>query len=192
MKYLTKQLLDAHHIPTAPWKVVWRDHIEFPTHLQTPLVCKHVDKQKGIGFEKNIMNLEDLERYYKKYPLEERILMEETLVGKEYRVLLIGRKVFSVLERQWQKDKKTVIEVFEQMTPEVTSFFEHIATVFKADILAIDVLMEDISIVPEIHKHHGILELNSAPSLYRHYHPDLGVGKNPATAIFDLLVRQYS
>ncbi|MFN7161134.1 MAG: RimK family alpha-L-glutamate ligase [Candidatus Gracilibacteria bacterium] len=186
MKYITKQILDEHHIPTAPWKVIWRDKIEFPSHLSGPLICKPVDKQKSRGLMKNVTDLEGVQKYFSKFPEEYRILAEETLKGKEYRILLIERKVLGVIEKRKENGTKIKVDVTAQMTREVEIFFENIAHIFRADVLGIDIIMEDISKVPQIKNHHGIVELNSAPGFHPKAFPE--IAERAAKAVFDLIL----
>ncbi len=109
-KYFLRQLLKDKQLPTprtitlrrpSAWKSV------LTSSLQFPLVVKPVDASHAHGASLNITTSQELQQavtrafaYIKKNQRKRRVLIEEYFVGQDLRLLVVGRKVVSVVKRE--------------------------------------------------------------------------------------------
>ncbi len=114
-KQITKNILEKAGLKVAKGLMLDNyDQIESALdkgRIKFPLVVKPVDATRGAGVTANIKNKEALkeavnevkkvwENWKKEKKLMKKILIEEFFVGRDYRFLVLDRKVLGVVERE--------------------------------------------------------------------------------------------
>lgn len=102
-KQLTKRLLSQAGIPVPRGAKVRREDAALAAFadLGAPVVIKPSDGHKGRGVSMNLRAPEEVLKAFeaaKRY--SDTVLVEEQLLGRDYRVLVVGGEVFAAAERQ--------------------------------------------------------------------------------------------
>ncbi len=97
-KFVSKQLLEYLEIQTAKSIMLTADTIYKTADLQFPIVLKPLDRFGGAGVVTNIQSQDEVQKYFDTFHFDE-VLAEETLIGKDYRVLLINNRFIAACER---------------------------------------------------------------------------------------------
>ncbi|MFP4660618.1 MAG: cyanophycin synthetase [Halanaerobiales bacterium] len=70
-------------------------------HLETPLVVKPFNCNHGKGVSLNINNWYELKKaFYRARKYSRKIIVEEYIVGKDYRLLVVGNRMIAAAERK--------------------------------------------------------------------------------------------
>lgn len=100
-----------------------------------------------------------------------------------------GERVF-IQEDSFLKLGGDLVEVTSRVHPQNLSLFRKVARLFKADILGIDFLGEDIAL-PWEKQACGVLEANSLPCIEMHHFPNFGKSRNPARSLLKITKKRY-
>lgn len=98
-KYLSKIILDRNKIPTAPWVKVNRSTIDRASTLQFPVVIKPTYLYGGMGVVVGVQSVEEIRNYLEENPQYSEVLIEETLIGPDIRILIVQGKFFAAVSR---------------------------------------------------------------------------------------------
>jgi cyanophycin synthetase len=101
-KEFTKLLLRQVSIPVPRGEVVLteEDAVEALDHIGVPCVVKPLDGRQGRGVSLNISTPEQMKQAFQvAREFSEKVLVEELFVGKNYRVLVVGRRMVAASER---------------------------------------------------------------------------------------------
>ena len=104
-KFLTKRILRSHKIPVPKSWLVRTPREARKTILRKNLFPCVLKPVKGAHGNKVFANIESLEEFNEVLPLvftrpgKKNVLIEEFIKGKDYRLLVVGKKVSAVMER---------------------------------------------------------------------------------------------
>lgn len=101
-KEFTKTLLEQASIPVPRGEIVQTEEeaIEALVDIGVPVVVKPLDGRQGLGVSLNISTPEQMAHAFQfAREFSKNVLVEELLVGKNYRVLVIGGRVVAASER---------------------------------------------------------------------------------------------
>jgi cyanophycin synthetase len=101
-KSLSKKLLETMGVPVPKGYKIYKEHeIEYAVNsIGFPVAVKPLDSNHGKGITANITTIEDAKKAFesaKKY--SKAIIIEKSLVGKDFRALVINNKLVAVAER---------------------------------------------------------------------------------------------
>lgn len=101
-KALTKELLDESGIPVpfGGLASTAQEALEIAAEIGKPVVIKPYDGSKGQGVSIGITDIASLEEAFNlARQFSEKVIVEEHIKGRQYRVLVVGGKVVAVAER---------------------------------------------------------------------------------------------
>lgn len=98
-KYLSKIILNRNKIPTAPWVKVNRSTIDQALKLTFPVVIKPTYLYGGMGVVVGVKSIEEIRNYLEENPQYSEVLIEETLIGPDIRILIVQGKFFAAVSR---------------------------------------------------------------------------------------------
>lgn len=101
-KFLTKQLLEEHSIPVPGGRIVRsvEEAIAALEELRVPLAVKPYDGRQGKGVSLNITtHREVVEAFRVAREYSREVLVEETLQGRDFRVLVVDGRMIAAAER---------------------------------------------------------------------------------------------
>ena len=159
-KQLTKTLLDQAGVPVPGGSTVatLAEALRVARRMKGPVVVKPLDANQGKGVTVNCATPEEVERAYdfaRQYG--RRIIVEEHLQGRDYRVLVTGRKVSAA---SWRRPPHVVgdgvstvraLVELENANPARGAGHTNILTKIPLDDVALDVLAKqgyDLDAVP--------------------------------------------
>lgn len=131
-KPLVNELLVNHGFPVPKqWCVSGHAELAYiEKELSYPLVVKPANCDKGVGVMTKIRNISELSEAVKKCrKLSKKIVIEKTLLGREYRVTVAGSKVLGVVERQFPSvvgdGQKTIQNLVDKINLDREDDFEN-------------------------------------------------------------------
>ena len=101
-KCLAKELLERVGIPTPKGEVVRSEHqaVAAADRLGVPVVVKPCDGNQGKGVSLNLYNpVELIEAYHLALQYSQRVMVEEYIPGRHYRLLVVGGKMIAAARR---------------------------------------------------------------------------------------------
>ena len=99
-KYYTSDLLNKNNIPVPKFMLYNTNNKIMNNHnLEYPIVVKTLSGTGGIGVIMNNNNIHDLEKSLNKSNSYDKLLIEEQLVGNDYRLLVYNNEIIDVLLR---------------------------------------------------------------------------------------------
>lgn len=101
-KQLTKSILSEHHIPVPYGKVVYSEisAVIAAKQIGLPVVIKPFNANQGKGVFLNLTSEKDIKVAFREASkFSNGIIVEKFIVGKDYRILVVGDKVSAVSER---------------------------------------------------------------------------------------------
>ena len=102
-KYLTKQILKEHDIPITDGDIAHNEDyaVKIFNRMGGPVAVKPYDGNQGKGVVLNINDEKQLRSAFKiALEYSKGVLVERYILGKDYRVLVVGDKVSAVAERR--------------------------------------------------------------------------------------------
>lgn len=99
-KLLTKQVLLNFQFPTAKGMLLTRESINDVTQLTFPIVLKPLNLSGGVGISIDVRTLEEVQTYFDLHPTYTQVLAEQSLKGKDTRVLIVRGKFFAACQRE--------------------------------------------------------------------------------------------
>jgi len=101
-KEFTKSILEQASIPVPNGEIVQNeeDAIKALSEIGVPCVVKPLDGRQGLGVSLNISTPEQMKHAFEAaHEYSRNVLVEELLVGRNYRVLVIGGRMIAASER---------------------------------------------------------------------------------------------
>lgn len=160
-KNRTKAVLAAAHVPVPQGHVITlsEDMIKIMQRLRGPYAVKPLDSHHGQGVTLNLHSLEEMQSAFqiaKKF--SSSVLVEEMCEGKDYRVLVVDRKVVAVAERTAPSikgdGKSSILQLIEKLNQDPLRGDGHCSVLSR--IVIEDALLETL-------QRQG-LDLNSVPA----------------------------
>lgn len=136
----------------------------------------NLDPRRGEGRE-NILTKINLDETTAKI-LNELGFTTETVLEKGYKLVLKNTINLSA--------GGTSIDVTDIVHPQTRFIAERVARLFHLDVCGVDMVMERVDF-PFTEKNGAIIGVNATPSLRMHLKPSVGVGRNVAKNIIDML-----
>jgi cyanophycin synthetase len=102
-KQLAKQLLKENGVPVPNGGAVTSEHeaVALAEELGYPVVVKPMDANQGKGVTVNITEVGQVKEAYRRASyFAPSVLVEKHIIGKDYRILVVGNKVSAVAERK--------------------------------------------------------------------------------------------
>lgn len=102
-KNLTKEILSYGGIPVPPGRIAYTEEaaVLYARHLGYPVVIKPHDANQGKGVTLNITcDAEVVTAFREAVKFSRAAIVEKYIMGKDYRVLVVGGKVVAVAERR--------------------------------------------------------------------------------------------
>lgn len=97
-KIATKELLDAIHLPTAPWAKITRSNREFPSHLHFPVMLKAPCEGSTVGILKVNSITEWQDAVEAEFKYADELLVEEFVKGVEITVPVLNADALGAIE----------------------------------------------------------------------------------------------
>ncbi len=179
--------IDSYYSPTGQY----HQDTEILKQIGFPLIYKHthgeyrIEKIDGEDkFKKNIFlanNSEELEQLVKSQPNPEKFFIQKFVnIGEDYRAIMVGGKYLSGWKRKATGSFLTVsrgeYSLYDKPTPEFLELVEKIASIFRADYCAIDIIYID--------KKPYVLEINMDPG-FKSFETKINAGVDVAGAIIE-------
>lgn len=101
-KQLTKSILSEHHIPVPYGKVVYSEisAVIVARQIGLPVVLKPFNANQGKGVFLNLNTEQEIKNAFREASkFSNGIIVEKFILGKDYRILVVGDKVCAVSER---------------------------------------------------------------------------------------------
>jgi cyanophycin synthetase len=119
-KALTKLMLEQASIPVPRSITVetWTEAVDALARVGAPVVVKPLDGRQGQGVSLNLHTPEEVvEAFHIAQKFSEQVLVEELLVGRNYRVLCVDHRVVAASERHpahvFGDGRHTILELIE-------------------------------------------------------------------------------
>ena len=144
--------------------------------IQELIDTTNTDPLRGYGHE-NVLTQIDVDAQTERLIAEKNYTLE-TVLEKDERLFLKTTANLST--------GGTAIDRTDEIHPENTFLFERIAKIVGLDIAGIDIIAPNVS-EPLSENGGGIIEVNAAPGFRMHLAPSVGIGRNVAEHVIDML-----
>jgi cyanophycin synthetase len=131
-KALSKKLLESMGVPVPKgYKIYKEEEIEETANaIGYPVAVKPLDSNHGKGISVNITSIEDAKKAFESAKKFSRaIIIEKSLVGKDFRALVINNKLIAVAERTpafvTGDGKSTIKELIEEINKDPRRGYGH-------------------------------------------------------------------
>ncbi len=144
--------------------------------IQELIDTTNTDPLRGYGHE-NVLTQIDVDAQTERLIAEKNYTLE-TVLEKDEKLFLKTTANLST--------GGTAIDRTDEIHPENTFLFERIAKIVGLDIAGIDIIAPNVS-EPLSENGGGIIEVNAAPGFRMHLAPSVGIGRNVAEHVIDML-----